>query len=359
MEGRLKTGLRSRLFEGLGAEVSPLDVVVCTHADSDHVNGLISYFSDGGEARELWVPGKWRELLKRMSTNWQEAYDEIAGSILAVEDEQRQRIADGIAQGLSPLEAYGSIVRPETAPEEKVTEEPATDTETDDFLDRPLRALGPYGFFDYEADGYLLWRSFRRRTDRPESPIDRMLMIDAIETEKNIRNLVRLARRNGSTIQWYEYAGSNVGTFQGTRPEVINARSYRIKFKTSGNVMDFLTPINRDSLVIFVPATPTRPAVLFCGDSDLSFAGTQTIPITTGTLITAAHHGSKDNSNVAQVLASQLAHTPTVWVRSDRLQPSGGSRPAPWYLKQEFISFFPPPASASTSAEVCRFAGVG
>ncbi|MDP3208069.1 MAG: hypothetical protein Q8M65_02875 [Rhodoglobus sp.] len=331
--GQLKTGLRSRLFEGLGTEVSPLDVAVCTHADSDHVNGLISYFSDGGEARELWVPGKWRELLERMSVSWEDTYEEIVASIRDLGDEQEQHIRAEVGQGLSPLEAYGSMVRTEAPTEEGKTDKESTvddDKENDDFLDRPFFGLGPHG---REEIVYLFWRYYRK-TDgrRKQDDLQRRLMLDAIETEKKIRDLVHLARRNGSIIRWYEYAGSNTGTFRGAYPEVINARSHRIKFKKPRNAVDLLTPINRDSLVVFVPGTQGRPPVLFCGDSDLSFTNAQSIPIAPGTLITAAHHGSKDNSNVAQVLASQLAGTPTVWVRSDRLQPNGGPRPAPWYL---------------------------
>lgn len=39
------------------------DIVVCTHNDADHANGIIGFLEAGLGKREIWLPGKWLGLL--------------------------------------------------------------------------------------------------------------------------------------------------------------------------------------------------------------------------------------------------------------------------------------------------------
>nr|WP_301282523.1 MBL fold metallo-hydrolase [Ruegeria atlantica] len=63
--------LGKKLAQELPA-VEHLDVVVCTHADQDHANGLKSVIADWRTARrgqvsigEFWLPGRWMDVVKR------------------------------------------------------------------------------------------------------------------------------------------------------------------------------------------------------------------------------------------------------------------------------------------------------
>ncbi|QNG46945.1 MBL fold metallo-hydrolase [Sphingobium yanoikuyae] len=57
-------------------EVSHLDVVVCTHADSDHAKGLRSILTEwrsagqsGATIGEFWLPGRWMDIARRGLTD--------------------------------------------------------------------------------------------------------------------------------------------------------------------------------------------------------------------------------------------------------------------------------------------------
>ncbi|MGL6420172.1 MBL fold metallo-hydrolase [Aeromonas allosaccharophila] len=45
------------------------DIIVCTHADADHVNGLIGFFEAGFTSKEVWLPGSWSYKLKELAQN--------------------------------------------------------------------------------------------------------------------------------------------------------------------------------------------------------------------------------------------------------------------------------------------------
>ena len=43
-----------------------VDVLVCTHNDADHANGVLEFLNAGFCARECWLPASWLEALKRL-----------------------------------------------------------------------------------------------------------------------------------------------------------------------------------------------------------------------------------------------------------------------------------------------------
>lgn len=64
--------------------VSHLDIVVCTHADLDHANGLKSILSQWRRAKgatatigEFWLPGRWMDVVKRGLDNPKELMSEL------------------------------------------------------------------------------------------------------------------------------------------------------------------------------------------------------------------------------------------------------------------------------------------
>ena len=49
--GRSRCGFKKQFERTINA--STLDVVACTHADADHINGLLDFFELGSQSREV------------------------------------------------------------------------------------------------------------------------------------------------------------------------------------------------------------------------------------------------------------------------------------------------------------------
>lgn len=62
--GASKTKLPSLLNEA--NILNDIDIIVCTHSDEDHVNGLIGYFQSNKKCKEVWLPGSWMSRLDDM-----------------------------------------------------------------------------------------------------------------------------------------------------------------------------------------------------------------------------------------------------------------------------------------------------
>ena len=84
-------GRSTRALPGfLKTHVDPprLDVVICTHNDADHANGLIGLLKElPVGVREVWLPGTWAWRFEDLVTNPEKFFFELAEDIDVIEAE--------------------------------------------------------------------------------------------------------------------------------------------------------------------------------------------------------------------------------------------------------------------------------
>ncbi len=326
VDGGLGKGLRLSLTEQVEVGVgSILDVVICTHADADHVTGLIDLFSTGGYSREVWVPAKWIALLEKASENWEEFCGELWNDISARKDSLDIVSDEASKHGRTALEEIAEGIGDLSIS--------STDCREGESLDWDrLELVAPRRF----SDEWLDQSSYFQFVPGSASPVTR-LFLDAIETHNKIRSLVKLARQNGAVIRWFEYqkTGSQaVDATNDTRPHIINARTaFRPDWRKVKPLDAIcLTQINRESLVAYIPSRDARPAVLFSGDSDFSFdVSSNRIPQSCA-IVTVAHHGAEENAQSRTETEAIFGKEDVTWIRSDNTRDVWKPRPATWYM---------------------------
>ncbi|HHW41582.1 MAG TPA: MBL fold metallo-hydrolase [Syntrophomonadaceae bacterium] len=45
-------------------ERESVDILVCTHNDADHANGILGFLQSGLTCNEVWLPGSWTDRLE-------------------------------------------------------------------------------------------------------------------------------------------------------------------------------------------------------------------------------------------------------------------------------------------------------
>lgn len=84
-----------------------VDIVVCTHNDADHANGILGFLEAGLRCEEVWLPGRWLSALPGVLRPFVEVFRELVENI-AESDSSSNR--ERPQSSLSPLEAYAERV---------------------------------------------------------------------------------------------------------------------------------------------------------------------------------------------------------------------------------------------------------
>lgn len=377
IDGGKKYGAGTRELATLLAEVSPtisrIDIIVCTHSDSDHSQGLW-YFADdwyetGRTIGEFWLPGRWANAMPGILTNpaafvakLMEGSREVAlrlrdGS-LGDESEftgfvSRESLHRKLGEALADTEDGGvaSLVTvvedgPEReddpvasafglASEELIAlrrEAEETDDEVDLFETSLTQARA-------SADGGRYLFSERLGAFFPRVSIEaleaRAVFEEVAETAQAIQKIATAAVEKGIRVRWFdfgEYAKTDMpsGGVEGVlQPlcsvEVIPDRAKLSRLSAFSLVTNLrLTRQNVESIVFYRPETASSPGVLFLGDSRLAHGIERPerdfpIPFSAPVrrlVVTAAHHGSQNNDNAYAVLDKWLGANHPVFVRN-------------------------------------------
>ena len=337
-------------------DVHYLDIVICTHGDSDHVGGLPALLDEWvGRVGQLWLPGRWvnvvpqlardpakfyNQLVRELDAELKNPSEEVFSVIGAVDGEEVKR---GSGQDIAPrpqasdvepagewhdghgwsLDSEETLSEPEWFHALRRAEE---DLANDDIATRALK-------------------SARRRVNYRQKQLVSELEIRIarywlalLKTCEAIRNLAVAAIRNRIPTRWFDFEG-----FEKTRQAVGGARGFLLPVNaveqaappTIRALFLHLTQINRESLVFLAPPTNERLGVLFCADSplgngpDFSCSFLPTLPMPWLPIVaTAPHHGSETNK-----IAYAHLHK---WARVAVLLRTGGStkRPGSTFLSQ-------------------------
>jgi len=284
------------------ANTSRLDIVVCTHNDNDHANGIIGLLENWpGTVKEVWLPGSWT---KRMVTLLKDPYSFFT-----------ELLKDCLSHDAEPFDLELLSATLDSRSVERDADETTTDIgsllyEPHRFPTREMQRMladlcGP--FPDY----------FRMR-DHIGNERHRLL-VEAVDAAFRIRKIIELACHRGCKIRFFKFSTCVSGGKKGVL-EPVNSAEMVSRGSVNMSALTYLalTVANKESLVFLAPETKEEPAVLFAADSDLNFALPSKAP-SRSLIITAPHHGSEENQNAYVAVADWLksGSCAATWVRSD------------------------------------------
>ena len=267
-----------------------LKVIICSHNDSDHANGLIGLLESSVEVEEVWLPVSWIEFLQTAI---------VQRDTWPVCLFQEVQDARGNAGSLEDI--YNSSGENNEA---FYQSDEAGDIQLERLMDAWL------GYEDYnELLPPLRWSAFWF----PGNMRDKLFW-DALFAGERIRKLTCLAYHRGCLIRFFQYANpgrthlfNRYGFVPINAIEVGRMRRPRTLLRVLA-----LTQANRESLVFRRELDHGR-CVLFTADSDLAFLKGRPINVAKSSIITAPHHGSSDNAKAYSLIVGN----DLTWVRSD------------------------------------------
>lgn len=184
--GRSRRGFAGQFERTVGA--TSVDVLVCTHADADHINGLLGFFDAGLTAREVWLPGSWTSRLVELLTEPESFLLETLNQIKSHEDID--------ASNLEELAEYyhKSEIAWSTADSQR---QPIDLGEISDSIEQASNRQVFYRI-PHPIDWLRYWHFTLNKNNFN-------LFMDAIETAEKIRKLAILSYHSGAKIRWFEF----------------------------------------------------------------------------------------------------------------------------------------------------------
>jgi metallo-beta-lactamase superfamily protein len=277
-----------------------LDVVVCTHNDKDHAEGIRGLLeSQTFSVAEVWLPGRWTDRLIDLCRYEGEFFREL---VQQVGDTDAATLEDFAEEFSDPLTRDGGGTAGDNREEEMPSGE---DNELLDAIDRAL---------DEPPWRWWSWSSWPTQS----------LWADAIHAAERIRAIAIAARNAGCHLRWFDHElfrrgiqvhGGRQLFLLPTNSVEIASRPRRARLSALSYLA--LSVANRESLVFRSPEDDDAPGVLFTADSDLAFSD-RALKVHEGDLVTAPHHGSGNNANAYAVVERLAGDCETLkWIRSD------------------------------------------
>ena len=308
--------------------VTRLNVVICTHNDADHANGLIGLLKHidwRSRIDEIWLPGVLLHALASIvAPTWEDA-EELFNECSKVER------SVGTLESLRLLEEAAE--HREQVPTRDGTSTTAVDQRSErlerDRIESILADAPELSRAEYDARfrGYTWWYRHRRAEQTNER-----LFESVIEAAWRVRQLAVLARENDIRIRWFDHDEfKDRGHASGGEPHLRPLNSVEARFVIPTRPLELfkvlrLSVENRRSLV-FESRSQDGAGVLFCADSDL--AACDQPKVKDNWVITVPHHGAETNRQAYSTVA-QWGLGSTRWLRSDGRYVG---RPGPTYLK--------------------------
>jgi Metallo-beta-lactamase superfamily len=181
IDGGISRGRFCELFR-MTLRRNDVNVLVCTHNDADHANGIIGFLEGGLACDEIWLPGLWGDRLTDLLNTPAEFVKELGGDIGRQTESTLQQIADELGE-VPTQEA--SQAAPEHGEFLELEQDP----------DRADNDLWPHG---------------------PVNPLRAYyvygpLMIEAIQAAKRIRAIAIAVANRGLPIRWFRYSNTDAG----------------------------------------------------------------------------------------------------------------------------------------------------
>lgn len=340
-----------------------VDVLIVTHNDADHANGIAGFLKSSLEAAEIWLPGRFLQVLPYLLSPWETVVDELVARVsvmhadqlmvpvahepssrpssdpsyrsqlLGIEhrrQESPQSIVQRYAEAIAPTiqeQEFGETAAQHSPSRVGRAREPSELVVDDGGW--PLEVLASLeACAEFEVG--LGWEFVSHRRDWQlidalfQDPYRREFARGIVVAAHRIREIALAAYERGIIVRWFEHAPHAPG---GGLPwlQPLSAREVaRVRRAPPEKLLEYLalTVFNRQSLVFWAPPLGEHGGVLFTSDSDLD--GIRLPEVLQGAIVTAPHHGSQHNAQ-----AYARVNQAVWWVRSDaRVR----SRPCSQYL---------------------------
>jgi hypothetical protein len=223
-----------------------VNVLVCTHNDADHANGIIGFLEGGLACDEIWLPGLWGDRLTDLLNTPAEFVNELGDDIGRQTESTLQKIADELGE-VPTQEA--SQAAPEHGEFLELEQDP----------DRADNDLWPYG--PVIPSEHIMLMLFELRP----------LMIEAIQAAKRIREIAIAAANRGLPIRWFRYSNTAAGGGKDQLRPLNAIEVARSRRKVSALEYLALSVSNKLSLAYQSPSPDDRANVIFTADSNLAF----------------------------------------------------------------------------------------
>ena len=96
--GRSRSGFASAFQTATRADGA--SVVVCTHNDADHANGILGFLEAGFRCGEVWLPGRWLGVLPSVLRPFVEVFVDLADNVGQVSRQEGVSSIEGYAEQL-------------------------------------------------------------------------------------------------------------------------------------------------------------------------------------------------------------------------------------------------------------------
>lgn len=288
-----------------------VDIIVCTHNDADHVNGVIGFLRQGLTCKEIWLPGVWADVLPSALKSFPERVQDVYESL----DDEGRPTLDELVEAIESDELHSESLLEDQDARESIVISSEQDyvpwySGLEMLLDAASDSVEASWSHDLNFDyvNYFLYGGYYSNRIQPY-----------IAATDRIKEIALLAYHAGITIRWFEYDIKNPS---GGIPELVplNSRELiKIRKRKVEKLTHYiaLSVANKRSLVFLSPADNEAPDVLFNADSDLS--GVSSRKINNDCIATAPHHGSASNRHVYSYVEGWIGGSPGLlnWVRSD------------------------------------------
>lgn len=280
-----------------------IDLLICTHYDADHINGIIGILkSQKYSFKELWLPEILGSIGYTLSKKIGELFSDLRNNNFSLEELE--------FNDFSIMEQYEN---------NEINEESARNNSFEKIDNEVLSNIDKLTF-NWHNDYFWYFNDIY--------PTSIYKMLSSI---KSISSLISNSLSSGAYIRWFKYAGKEIHKNYGFNMYCENALQTditlfdkRLFFSALYEVS--LSKINKSSLV-FMHRMDEVPDILFTADSDLSFYSNN-VQLKDNSIITSPHHGSSANDKAySKIIGNDLTY-----VRSDRSQQS---RPGIGYLKNK------------------------
>ena len=280
-----------------------IDLLICTHYDADHINGIIGILkSQKYSFKELWLPEILGSIGYTLSKKIGDLFDDLRNNdfLIEVQHENKQLIFD----------QYDS---------KEINEESSFNNSFEKIDSGVLSNINKY-LFNWNDELFWYLNDFYPTSQD-----------NLISSAKSISSLIVNSLSSGAYIRWFKYQGREIHKTYGFNMYCENAIQTditlferKLLFSALYNIS--LSKINKYSLV-YMHRKNEIPDILFTADSDLSFYNNQ-VTLNDNSIVTSPHHGSSAND----MAYPKIAGVNLTFVRSDRSQIS---RPGKGYLNNK------------------------
>ena len=286
---------------------SEVDVLIVSHNDADHANGVLRFLGAGLRCREVWLPGRWLQVLGQVLRPW----EEVVHLLYTQADELVREMQIGPEDHTVREESVGSLLeelagKAELEPEKGRQMEVGKDGWPEELVPQ-LERLS----WEWPISPWPLWWEWWWAVWACALDAKGRLFSEALVAGARIRGIAREAYHRGIPVRWWQWEPSGVrGGLPWLKP--LNSRCVaRVLVAPEKQFLKALalTTTNRESLVFWAPEKYAGRGVLFTSDSDLRDVS---LPPLEGAIVTAPHHGSGTNRMVYQRIREGV-----IWVRSD------------------------------------------